>query len=250
MFLEEFFGLIEYLALLGGLADYGDLGWLDRRGLVAEAVADVGEDRRCFGIIKHAAEGSHRDVAGVFLAVKFEGAHETMEGEFDEAVGIAVNPGAVGEWRERGVDAFSIGLVANGAMGVAVIDFMTGGKLFFACLVEVARDGREGVFVHLGLSFSCEAGCGGFGRVFGPRVKRLASGEGDGFFADGIVEPRAGDDGLKPDAAVGIRGGCGEQSGVVGDAVGVVTQDADGCRADLEIFRLEELAEEGIVNRV
>ena len=92
---QQFLGGEEHDAPRIGVADGFDLGGLDGIALVAEAVADKGEHGGHFIVLEHPGKGSHRDLAIVFFAVDLQGAHEAVHGEFDEAGGIAADPGAL-----------------------------------------------------------------------------------------------------------------------------------------------------------
>ena len=186
---EQLVGHVEALALLGARPHLSDPGRLDGGGLVAEAITDVGEHGGNFVILENATKGSHRDEPVVFFTVELEGAHHAVEGKLDDSVRIARDPVAVSKWRESGVEAFTVGLMAGGTVGVAVINFVACEKLLFLLCREATRGTGGGMFVHDRFLHTGEAVGSGFGGVFAPNVQRFGGGDGDNLFASGVVEP-------------------------------------------------------------
>src|SRR3546814_10163891 len=77
--------------IFDGSPDFCDLVRADRGGLIAECVTDVGKDGGYLFVVQHAFEGGHGDVAGVFFAFNFKGAHQAFEDDFNKTFFIAVD---------------------------------------------------------------------------------------------------------------------------------------------------------------
>ena len=112
-----------------------------------------------------------------------------MEGKFDQPLGIAADPRAVGQRWEGGIEAFAVGLVAGGTVGVAEINFMTCKELLFFRSAEIGGDGRGGVLNNDGFLDAFEALLCGVGGIFIPFVERQFGGDGDDFFTVAVIEP-------------------------------------------------------------
>ena len=181
VFLEEVADVVEGGAGADGVADFFDFVGADGRGLIAEAIADEGEDGGDFVVFEETAEGSHGDGAVVFFAIEFERAHEAEEGGFDETVRFAGDPRAFGEGREGWVEALAVGLVAGGAVGVAEVDLLAGEVLFFVFVAEVSGSWEDRVFCDDEFGQAGEAVAGGAGGVGAPFVEREGGGGGDDF---------------------------------------------------------------------
>ena len=103
-------------------ADFFDVCWSDYGGLVAEGVSYEGEDGGDFFVREH-FERRHGNDTGVVRAFDFDGALESVEGEFDEAFFAAGDPFAAGDgWELGGGETFAVGLVTSDAMTFSVED--------------------------------------------------------------------------------------------------------------------------------
>lgn len=181
MFLQEF-GRSEKSRLgFGGFADLFDFGGGDHGGFVAEGVTDVGEDGGDF-FVGELFEGGHGHLAGVFFAFHLDGAEESVEGEFDEAVFVAIDPFRFGKRREhRGGEPLSIGLVTGGAVALTGVNFLA----FFEEGEGFAFE-RRGGFGHFFAGLCCDDSAlklGGGG--FEDRLEPFVDGMGRDFLQDG-----------------------------------------------------------------
>ena len=181
VFLEEVADVVEGGASADGVADFFDFVGADGRGLVAEAIADEGEDGGDFVVFEEPAEGSHGDGAVVFFAIEFERSHEAEEGGFDETVWITGDPWAFGEGWEGWVEALAVGLVAGGAVGVAEVVLLACEVLFFVFVAEVSGCREDRVFCDDEFGQAGEAVGGGASGLRAPFVEWESGGGGDDF---------------------------------------------------------------------
>ena len=181
VFLEEVADVVEGGASADGVADFFDFVGADGRGLVAEAIADEGEDGGDFVVFEEPAEGSHGDGAVVFFAIEFERSHEAEEGGFDETVWITGDPWAFGEGWEGWVEALAVGLVAGGAVGVAEVVLLACEVLFFVFVAEVSGCREDRVFCDDEFGQAGEAVGGGASGLRAPFVEWEGRGGSDDF---------------------------------------------------------------------
>ena len=221
MLLQKAGGSEESGLGFGGFADLFDSGGGNHGGLVAEGVTDIGENGGEFFVGK-GLKGGHGHLAGVFFAFHLDGAEESVEGEFDETVFVAIDPFRFAKRRKhRGGEALSIGLVTGDAVAFAGVDFVS----FFEEAKGVFVEGAGGVRDFFGgipfdiLTF--EVGGGGFEDGLEPFVDGVFFDFGEDWEADFWIQPRGGDGGLKSHARRFIRSEMLEHGGGIFDLIAV-----------------------------
>lgn len=132
---ERKYGLVGVLLLkllrrpeagfgLGGLTDGFDFGGADRRGAVAEGIANIGENGGHFLVVQKCAKLGHRNKARILFAPNFNGAVKPVEREFDKPFGVSIHPIGLGKrGKTGGGKPVAVGLMAGDAMAVAPVDF-------------------------------------------------------------------------------------------------------------------------------